>query len=39
MDEVGVEKAHHLRVEIDIADLPVHPPQERDSWLTSQTLL
>jgi hypothetical protein len=27
------EKAHHLRVEIDIANLPVHPPRERDSWL------
>jgi hypothetical protein len=27
------EKAHHLWVEIDIADLPVHPPWERDSWL------
>jgi hypothetical protein len=27
------EKAHHLRVEIDIADIPVHPPWERDSWL------
>jgi hypothetical protein len=30
------EKAHHLRVEIDITDLPVHPPQERDSWLMKE---
>ena len=27
------EKSHHLCVEIDIANLPVHPPQERDSWI------
>ena len=30
------EKAHHLRVEIDIADIPVHPPWERDSWLMQE---
>jgi hypothetical protein len=26
------EKAHNLWVEIDIANLPVHPPRERDLW-------
>ncbi len=30
------EKAHHLWVEIDIANLPVHPPRERDSWLMKE---
>jgi hypothetical protein len=30
------EKAHHLWVEIDIANLPVHPPWERDSWLMQE---
>ncbi len=30
------EKAHHLWVKIDIANLPVHPPQERDLWLIKE---
>ncbi len=30
------EKALRLRVEIEIADLPVHPPRERDSWLMQE---
>ncbi len=30
------EKASRLWVEIEIADLPVHPPRERDSWLMQE---
>ncbi len=30
------EKSHHLQVETDIADLPVHLPRERDSWLMQE---
>jgi hypothetical protein len=36
MDEVGVGKAYHLWVEIDIANLSVHLPRERDSWLMKE---
>jgi hypothetical protein len=32
------EKAHHPQVEIDIANLPVHLPQERDSWLMKESV-
>jgi hypothetical protein len=30
------EKASRLQVEIEIADLPVHPPREQDSWLMQE---
>jgi hypothetical protein len=30
------EKAHHLRMEIDIANLPVHRPRKRDKWLRKE---
>ncbi len=30
------EKASCMRVEIEIADLPVHPPRERDTWLMQE---
>jgi hypothetical protein len=30
------EKAQHLQVEIHIANLPVHPPRERDLWLMKE---
>jgi hypothetical protein len=29
-------KAHHLWVEIDIVNLPVHSPRERDLWLMKE---
>ncbi len=30
------EKASHVQVEIEIADLSVHPPRERDTWLMQE---
>ncbi len=30
------EKVSHVWVEIEIADLPVHPPRERDTWLMQE---
>jgi hypothetical protein len=30
------EKASRVRVEMEIADLPVHPPWEKDSWLIQE---
>jgi hypothetical protein len=30
------EKDSRLRVEIEITDLPVHPPREQDSWLMQE---
>ncbi len=34
--ELVWEKASCVRVEIKIADLPVHPPWKRDSWLMQE---
>jgi hypothetical protein len=33
MGKLVLEKAACLKVDVEIADLPAHPPQERDSWL------